>query len=469
MPFLGNQPSVGYSTIVKDDFTGNGSTTDFTLSKSVASANDIAVFVGNVRQEPTEAYTVNGTTLTMSAAPSSSDNFYVLHLASAITSSTVPATGTITSGMLTSGSVTSAKLDTNIDIAGTLDVTGALTADSNATVAGNLTVDTNTLYVDATNNRVGIGTSSPSALLDVRDDANGANFIVGGSGTLNVTKIGGGAADALAIYTNGSEYMRIDTNGNVGIGTTNPSGLGGASVNTVTNGSASYQYVGAVNGTKTFIAYGDASQNIMGSVTNIPLIFRTSNTERMRIDSSGKLLIGKTSSGANNIGWEFEGNGGAMLVTRGNNPTCILNRQGGAGDTIVFRFQNSDCGNINVNTNSTAFVTSSDYRLKENVVEVTDGIDRVKLLKPSRFNFIADPNRTLDGFLAHEVSDVVPEAIIGTKDEMDADGSPKYQGIDQSKLVPLLTAALQEAITKIESLETEMITVKSRLDALESA
>jgi len=77
---------------------------------------------------------------------------------------------------------------------------------------------------------------------------------------------------------------------------------------------------------------------------------------------------------------------------------------------------------------------------------------------PSRFNFISDPDKTVDGFLAHEVQDVVPEAIFGTKDAVDSDGNPEYQGIDQSKLVPLLTAALQEAITEIESL-------KSRLDA----
>jgi len=203
MPFLGNQPSVGYSTIVKDDFTGNGSTTDFTLSKSVASANDIAVFVGNVRQEPTEAYTVNGTTLTMSAAPSSSDNFYVLHLASAITSSTVPATGTITSGMLTSGAVTSAKLDTNIN------------------VAGNLTVDTNTLYVDATNNRVGIGTSSPSTLLHLSGtvpriyltdtDTSTESQIAGDNGWLSFS-----AATSRTVFSiGGTERLRILSSGGI--------------------------------------------------------------------------------------------------------------------------------------------------------------------------------------------------------------------------------------------------------------
>jgi hypothetical protein len=109
-----------------------------------------------------------------------------------------------------------------------------------------------------------------------------------------------------------------------------------------------------------------------------------------------------------------------------------------------------------------AFNTSSDYRLKENVVAMTGATDRLKQLNPSRFNFIADADTTVDGFLAHEVQAVVPEAITGTKDAVDADGNPVYQGIDQSKLVPLLTAALQEALTKIDALE-------ARITALESA
>jgi hypothetical protein len=97
-----------------------------------------------------------------------------------------------------------------------------------------------------------------------------------------------------------------------------------------------------------------------------------------------------------------------------------------------------------------------DYRLKENVTPVTDGITRLQQLRPSRFNFIADPAKTVDGFIAHEAQAVVPECVTGTKDEVDADGNPIYQGIDQSKLVPLLTAALQEAIAKIEALEARL-------------
>jgi len=85
----------------------------------------------------------------------------------------------------------------------------------------------------------------------------------------------------------------------------------------------------------------------------------------------------------------------------------------------------------------------------------------LKQLKPKRFNFIADADTTVDGFLAHEVQTVVPEAITGTKDAVDEDGNPEYQGIDQSKLVPILTKALQEAVTKIEELETRIQTLEN--------
>jgi hypothetical protein len=92
---------------------------------------------------------------------------------------------------------------------------------------------------------------------------------------------------------------------------------------------------------------------------------------------------------------------------------------------------------------------------------MTDAIDRVKQLSPKRFNFIEDGTDTVvDGFLAHEAQTVVPEAVGGTYNEIDDDGNPVYQGIDQSKLVPLLTGALKEAIAKIEDLESRIATLE---------
>jgi hypothetical protein len=122
---------------------------------------------------------------------------------------------------------------------------------------------------------------------------------------------------------------------------------------------------------------------------------------------------------------------------------------------IAFYYQTTLAGSISQNgTNAVAYNTSSDYRLKENVVDMTGAVDRLKQLKPSRFNFIADgPSRTVDGFLAHEVSSIVPEAVTGSKDAVDADNNIIPQGIDQSKLVPLLVGAIKELTARIEALE----------------
>ena len=120
------------------------------------------------------------------------------------------------------------------------------------------------------------------------------------------------------------------------------------------------------------------------------------------------------------------------------------------------RNDGTEVGTIVIGVSSTSYNTSSDYRLKENVVDIDGAINRVKQLAPRRFNFIDDADRIVDGFIAHEAQTVVPEAVTGTHNQVDADGNAVMQGIDQSKLVPLLTAALQEAIAKIETLETKV-------------
>jgi len=139
MPYLGSTPNASFSTRTKQDFTANGSTTAFTLSSAVASANDIEVFVGNVRQEPTDAYTVNGTTLTMSAAPSNGINFYVI-FKGVEENSVVPADGTISTAKLANNSVTGAKIENNPTIAGKITATGGITFGSD-TAATNVLDD----------------------------------------------------------------------------------------------------------------------------------------------------------------------------------------------------------------------------------------------------------------------------------------------------------------------------------------
>jgi len=129
--------------------------------------------------------------------------------------------------------------------------------------------------------------------------------------------------------------------------------------------------------------------------------------------------------------------------------TSFLNSLGGPAGAII---QNG--------VNSVTYATSSDYRLKENVIDLSGAIPRLKQLAPKRFNFKAASDITVDGFIAHEAQIVVPEAVTGTHNELDGNGNPVYQGIDQSRIVPLLTAALQEAIDRIETLETEVAALK---------
>jgi hypothetical protein len=182
----------------------------------------------------------------------------------------------------------------------------------------------------------------------------------------------------------------------------------------------------------------------------------------------GTVLFARTSLGLTTPGAGFIANTGGVygeIVQSNNGVSCLYlsqNFNSGNQTAVDLRFNNTQVGTINVSSSATNYNTSSDYRLKENVTPVADGITRLQQLKPARFNFIADPDKTVDGFLAHEVQTIVPEAITGEKDAVDDDGNPIYQGIDQSKLVPLLTAAFQEAIGEIKAL-------KDRVTALEGA
>jgi hypothetical protein len=194
----------------------------------------------------------------------------------------------------------------------------------------------------------------------------------------------------------------------------------------------------------------------------------SSPTERMRIASDGNVFFNTTSNPllANSIGvLNIVSDGAASRdvinikhTKNGNNSINIW--QTGTTSFGALNFYKGDVqtsvGSIVVTTTATAYNTSSDYRIKENVVPLTGAIDRLNNLQVRRFNFVANPNLTVDGFIAHEAQTVVPESVTGEKDEVDENGSPIYQGIDQSKVVPLLTAALQEAIAKIEALEARI-------------
>ena len=258
--------------------------------------------------------------------------------------------------------------------------------------------------------------------------------------------------------------MTIDANGKVGIGTSSPShkldisqdgvafpSAAGSTVLRLRNsGGSTTLSIDSNAGNAGAIQFGDTSASSQGTIlyhhaTN-HMQFNTTDTERMRINSSGRVLIAETTTADVD----------AFLTVQvgGASTAGITTHSGTTGNrhAIACCNDNGHVGGITTSGSTTSFNTSSDYRLKENATAISDGISRLKTLKPYRFNFKTDASTTVDGFFAHEVT-AVPEAITGTKDEVDENNEPVYQGIDQSKLVPLLVAAVQELIGKVEVLE----------------
>jgi hypothetical protein len=287
-----------------------------------------------------------------------------------------------------------------------------------------------------------------------RDNSSTANIEFGAIGNNHVFR-----KDA-------TEHMRITSDGGVAIGTTSLVDTNilhiKSSADTdfptfkIETGSttrdASMSFV--TNGGNTFCIGVDASDSDKFKISDNSIL---GTNDRLTINSSGHVGIG--CSPVHKLQVEDNGNVVRFYNIGSSNATLTLRADGAdgtdSGIQVSFRDTSDNAvGSITSTSNATAFNTSSDYRLKENVVEMTGALDRVSQLKPSRFNFIGQEN-IVDGFLAHEVSDIVPEAITGTKDEVDAEGNPVYQGIDQSKLVPLLVGAIQELQKEIEILKNK--------------
>ena len=266
-----------------------------------------------------------------------------------------------------------------------------------------------------------------------------------------LTKVG---KEGITGISNSSDAtaITIDSSENVGIGTTSPTFSAGGGVHVKGSSGAFTSYRASVDSNTGTDFAADSDGNGYVSVRdNANLLLRTNNTERVRIDSSGRVLINRTSSSSVNPHSKLH----VLADSAVSAATIQIGTNGYAGISFL-NASGSDVGSIVINASSTAYNTSSDYRLKENVADMTGAIDRVKALAPKRFNFIVDADTTVDGFLAHEAQAVVPEAVTGTKDEVDEDGNAVMQGIDQSKLVPLLTGALREAIAEIETLKTKV-------------
>ena len=313
---------------------------------------------------------------------------------------------------------------------------------------------------------------------EVIDTGSDGRFVVTTDGTQRFTVNGGyallGAGNATATSTAGSytEYTPLHIVG--GIGTNNGGGIFIAR-NTPFTGLTNQDLGSIVWGTNEGAPFASIAAFMDGSPTtgSYPgyFSFRTtangasSPTEALRIDKDGRAFLNTTTeSGSNDSAFTIKANSGTPKSR------CLALETNLTSGRIVatFRNPNGEVGNILLTGSSTQFNTSSDYRLKENVVPLTGAADRLKQIPVHRFNFITDPDTTFDGFLAHEAQAIVPECVSGTKDEVDAEGNPVYQGIDQSKLVPLITAALQEALHQIETQAGVITALNARITALEA-
>ena len=377
---------------------------------------------------------------------------------------------------LGSGIVTLAAPNTASNVTLTLP---AVTAELITNSSGVLNIGSGQIYKDASGN-VGIG-RVPNYKIDAYTSGTGSPAVASSNDNIvtilqssgsSQGNIGTITSHPLVLLAANAERVRIDTFGNVGLGTASP----GARIAV----ESSADLIGSFNGTAanggymvwrtsgTTIADIGTAQNCFGAGGNDTfaingrgarsLLFGTNDQERMRIDSSGNLLVGTTSSVFNESGFRAMpiGSGSSMLLNVSNTGGGLALALNTTADTNIAQFyrSGSSVGTISVTTSATAYNTSSDYRLKENVAPMTGALQTVAALKPVTYTWKADGSDG-QGFIAHELQAVVPDCVTGEKDAVDKDGKPQYQGVDTSFLVATLVSAIQELTARLEVLENK--------------
>jgi hypothetical protein len=348
---------------------------------------------------------------------------------------------------------------------------------SNATFASRVAFQTSTVNANTGVPALPNGTASASFFIAF----NNSDLTNAGFAALTSTSVdnrltsginGTGTNLPMTFYTGGSERVRIDTSGNVGIGTSSPGGRlevqGGDVIVKTTDSNTTKlgfkratpfhgdQVTGAIHTTAPTVGFSDGG-GLAFATMNGNNSGTASLTDRVFIDEVGSLLVNRTAntSTASQVAISYNANAG----TRGLGIQATVQDIGTAVQFV--NTSGAVCGTISQGTSTTAYNTSSDYRLKHDIQPMTGALAKVAALKPVTYKWNAD-NSQDEGFIAHELAEVCPSAVSGEKDAVNEDGSIKPQGIDTSFLVATLTAAIQEQQAIITALT-------ARVEALEGA
>ena len=458
MPYLGNQAGNRFvASKAATQFSGDGSTTAFTLDHAVGSDEDILVSVDGVIQEPSVAYAVsNGTTLTFTGAPSnnSGNNIFVYYLFRTVATVDHPSTSSL---QATDGTFSGVlKTDDTTEATSTTD--GSLQTDGGLSVAKDI-VAGDDIHLKSDSAQISFGADSEVTLDHTAD----TGLTLQGSG-LNTN------FSLLAFHTTDGTVADL----RLGKSSSNTVGTFAETANGEALGQIRFTGQDSNNGSRSGGAIAvDQTANATGSTVPSAMKFSTTGSEAMRILSNGDVAINSTTTSTSGfsaahlkVGTDSSKNSITVESNRENQVAYGVHADGSSGTRYAMYILNGaggEVGKISYSSSAVTYATTSDYRLKENISYDFDATTRLKQLKPCRFNFTMDEdNNVIDGFLAHEVSSIVPEAILGEKDATKEDGSVDPQSIDQSKLVPLLVKSLQEALAEIDTLKTKVAALESK-------
>ena len=276
--------------------------------------------------------------------------------------------------------------------------------------------------------------------------------------------LAGSTNTTTTIQSNGTTAITIDSSQNVGIGTSSPNSKlhVKSTVDNTTNGLTLEYDAGTAYKSRMFVRGNDLYISADTGNTGGATLFLNGGTERMRILSNGRVLINKTVS---DLGCQMEVTGpntfgGEVTVATGTGLQISYTPASGLVYWCNWTYNGSSMGSITSSGSTTAYNTGSDYRLKENIAPITGALDKVAQLKPSTWTWKRNGSDG-QGFIAHELAEVCPDAVVGEKDAVNAEGNPIYQGVDTSFLVATLTAAIQELKAELDATKAEVAALKA--------